>query len=159
MSDKTKKLTTLIIIHDHPRLLLGMKKRGLGVGRWNGFGGKVHEGETIEEAAHRELMEEAGIKVQNLEKIGVNQFSWRNKPEEILEVHVFKSTSFHGEPIETEEMAPKWFYADEIPFGEMWSDDVYWFPYFMRGIKFHGRYTFDEKDKVVDYSLQEVDSV
>ena len=56
MSDKTKKLTTLIIIHDHPRLLLGMKKRGLGVGRWNGFGGKVHEGETIKEAAHPELI-------------------------------------------------------------------------------------------------------
>jgi len=37
------------------KIILGMKKRGFGVGRWNGFGGKVEEGETIGDAAHREL--------------------------------------------------------------------------------------------------------
>jgi len=45
-----KKIMTLCIIHQHPKVLLGMKKRGFGVGRWNGFGGKVNEGETIEQA-------------------------------------------------------------------------------------------------------------
>lgn len=155
MFDGVRKIMTLILIHDHPRILLGKKKRGFGVGRWNGFGGKVHEGETIEEAALRELKEEACVEVDDLEKIGINEFSWRNG-DTILEVHVFKSKNLKGEPIETEEMSPKWFYADEIPFSEMWSDDVYWFPYFMRGKKFRGRYTFDENDKVVDYKLEEV---
>ena len=62
MADKSIKkiLTTLCIIHQHPRVLLGMKKRGFGVGRWNGFGGKVQREETIEDAAKRELREEAG---------------------------------------------------------------------------------------------------
>jgi hypothetical protein len=32
------------------QLLLGVKKRGFGEGWWNGFGGKVHKGESIEEA-------------------------------------------------------------------------------------------------------------
>jgi hypothetical protein len=36
-----KKILTLTIIYQHPRVLLGMKKRGFGAGRWNGFGGKV----------------------------------------------------------------------------------------------------------------------
>ena len=38
-----------------------MKKRSFGAGKWNGFGGKVKEGEEIHEAAKRETKEEAGI--------------------------------------------------------------------------------------------------
>lgn len=62
-----KKLFTLCIIHQHPKILLGMKKRGFGAGRWNGFGGKVSAAETIEDAARREIREEAGIEVLNLD--------------------------------------------------------------------------------------------
>jgi 8-oxo-dGTP pyrophosphatase MutT (NUDIX family) len=35
-------------------VLLAMKKRGFGAGRWNGVGGKLGEGETIEQAVIRE---------------------------------------------------------------------------------------------------------
>ena len=59
-----KKILTLCIIHQHSKILLGMKKRGHGVGKWNGFGGKVEKGETIEEAARRETKEEAGTGCQ-----------------------------------------------------------------------------------------------
>ena len=44
----------------HRRVLLGMKKRGFGVGKWNGFGGKLHANETMVECAARELHEESG---------------------------------------------------------------------------------------------------
>ncbi|CAN0571511.1 unnamed protein product, partial [Ectocarpus sp. 12 AP-2014] len=43
-----------------------MKKRGFGEGKWNGFGGKVESGESVEEAAKRELMEEAGVTAREL---------------------------------------------------------------------------------------------
>ncbi len=42
-------------------VLLGMKKRGFGAGKWNGFGGKVEKGESNTQAAIRELEEESGI--------------------------------------------------------------------------------------------------
>ena len=48
-----KKIQTLCLIYQHPKLLLGMKKRGFGAGRWNGFGGKLHENESIEEATKK----------------------------------------------------------------------------------------------------------
>ena len=42
-----KKVLTLVYIRDDENILLGLKKRGFGTGKWNGFGGKVQPGETI----------------------------------------------------------------------------------------------------------------
>jgi 8-oxo-dGTP pyrophosphatase MutT (NUDIX family) len=41
---------TLCFIRDNNKLLLALKKRGFGPGKWNGYGGKIEEGETIEQA-------------------------------------------------------------------------------------------------------------
>jgi ADP-ribose pyrophosphatase YjhB (NUDIX family) len=40
------------------QILLGMKKRGFGVGKWNGPGGKLEAGESVIQGALRELEEE-----------------------------------------------------------------------------------------------------
>ncbi len=150
-----KKLLTLCIIHQHPKVLLGMKKRGFGAGRWNGFGGKVTSGETIEDAAKREMFEEAGIKLKNLNKVGILDFEFKGNPE-ILQVHIFKSDNFDGIPKESEEMKPQWFYMDEIPFKEMWPDDIHWIPLFLKGKKFKGKFLFGEADAVLEKELIEV---
>lgn len=150
-----KKLMTLCVVHQYPRVLLGMKKRGFGQGRWNGFGGKVHENETIEEAARREMREEARIEADDLNKVAILDFSFNGKPE-VLEVHIFRVNSFRGEPAETEEMKPQWFRQDEIPFGEMWPDDIYWFPLFLAGKKFRGAILFGEGDAVMRHELKEI---
>lgn len=153
-----KKLLTLCIVHQHPRVLLGMKKRGFGKGRWNGFGGKVSPGETIGEAAKREIREEAGIEVNGLEKVGVIEFEFRGNPE-ILEVHVFRSKNFSGVPIESEEMKPRWFHVDGIPFKEMWSDDKVWLPLLLKGKKFKGRFLFGDQDIILEQELVEVEKI
>jgi len=153
-----KKLLTLCIIHQHPKVLLGMKKRGFGVGRWNGFGGKVVPGETIEDAAKREMFEEAGIKLKNIEKVAIIEFEFKGNPE-ILETHIFKSNDFDGVPTESEEMKPKWFFIDEIPFKEMWPDDIHWIPLFLKGKKFKGKFLFGEADAVLEKELIEVKEI
>ena len=150
------KQLTLCIPHQENRVLLGMKKRGFGEGRWNGFGGKLEEGETIEEAARREAREECGIDISEMVQLGVVHFSWPSKDEqEDLEVHVFKVREFSGEPVETEEMRPRWFNLDEIPFTAMWQDDAHWFPYFLRDRAFTARFSFDGDDKVIDFEVKE----
>ena len=40
--NQNKKVCTLVYLLDNDRILLGLKKRGIGEGKWNGFGGKVH---------------------------------------------------------------------------------------------------------------------
>jgi 8-oxo-dGTP diphosphatase / 2-hydroxy-dATP diphosphatase len=145
---------TLCIIRKNGKVLLGMKKRGFGQGRWNGFGGKVQKGEIIEAAAKREVLEESGVRVLEMEKAGIIDFEFRGNPE-ILEVNIFFCKKFFGEPAETEEMMPQWFDADKIPFSEMWSDDRYWLPMLLEGKKFKGRFLFDDKDNVLEYNLEE----
>lgn len=151
---ENKKLMTLCIIKKGSQILLGMKKRGFGAGRWNGFGGKVNEGETIEEAAKREVEEEAGIKLNNITASGVIEFEFLGDPE-ILEVHFFRSEDFSGEPTESEEMRPAWFSVDKIPFKDMWPDDEYWMPLFLKRREFRGRFVFDEKGCILAKELSE----
>ena len=125
-----------------------MKKRGFGKGKWNGYGGKVEHGETIEEAAQREIFEEGGINVSHLRKLGINTFDFTGNPV-MLEVHVFKADQFVGEPIETDEMKPQWFTRDTIPYGEMWKDDPLWLPLFFEDSTFKGYYLFDESGDTI----------
>lgn len=155
-----KQLTLCIPIKDD-KVLLGMKKRGFGSGRWNGFGGKMEEGETIEQATLRELDEEVGIKDGKLSKAGILEFSFEND-EKILQVHIFKLTDFSDNPIETEEMRPEWFSVKEIPFSQMWSDDEYWFPLLLSDKLFEGEFLFDKPSdaeysaKIISQKLEEV---
>jgi len=145
-------------------VLLGMKKRGFGVGKWNGFGGKIEENETIEEGAVRELKEEIGINAVEMKKVGILGFSVLDDPVR-LEVHVFKVSKFTGEPTESEEMKPQWFAQEAIPFSEMWPDDKYWLPIVLNEKLFTGNFLFDKprnskySDKIIKHELTEVDYI
>lgn len=59
--EKKTKLFTLMLISNNEQILLGMKKRGFGMGKYNGFGGKVEAAESIIDAAIRETKEECGV--------------------------------------------------------------------------------------------------
>lgn len=65
-------------------VLLGEKKRGFGLGKWNGFGGKVEASDSsIAAAAAREVQEEANVAVdeRDLEPRGVLTFSFEGGKE------------------------------------------------------------------------------
>lgn len=153
ITKSTKTLLTLCMVHRHPKILLGMKKRGFGTGRWNGFGGHVEPGEAIEAAAMRELREESGLIAGAVAKVGTLTFRWQAKPE-VLEVHVFAVPQHSGEPQESDEMRPQWFAVDAIPYDAMWADDKYWLPLFLAGKKFEGEFMFDGNDHIIQNDLR-----
>lgn len=154
-NDFPKKVLTLCVVYNDTRILLGMKKRGFGAGRWNGFGGKIHDGETIEEAALRELSEEVGLIPRDMEKRGVVTFVY-NDDQTAMEVHIFSVGEFDGEPEESEEMLPKWFFHDQIPYDDMWLDDRHWLPLFLEGKRFSGEFIFSDKNTIIDHSVKEL---
>ncbi len=148
------KTLTLCVVRNDTHVLLGMKKRGFGEGRWNGFGGKVQLGETIEDAARRELHEECGLEAEALEKRGVLTFEFATQPD-VLEVHVYEVTAHSGELIESEEMRPAWFRLTDIPFDEMWPDDRHWLPLFLEGKILNGKFYFLDNETLLDFTLHE----
>lgn len=137
--DGPKRLTLLLLRHEG-RVLLATKKRGFGVGKVNGFGGKVEPGETISAAAAREMLEESCCSVTGIQRRGILSFDMLGDGNQ-LEVHVFAAGGFEGEPTETEEMAPLWVEESAIPYDKMWLDDKFWIPLFLDDKFFRGYFT------------------
>ena len=77
-------------------ICLAMKKRGFGKGRYNGVGGKVEEGETIEDAVKREAQEEIGVTVGEVKKCAELDFTFPHEPSFDQLVHVYTTESWEG---------------------------------------------------------------
>ncbi len=141
-ANSVKKLLTLVYLIRGNEICLGFKKRGFGAGNWNGYGGKLEVGETIEDAAIRELKEESGVHVEKdaLEQMALLEFFM---PEGVLlEVHAFFARTWKNDPTETEEMKPGWFHFENIPYEKMWADDPHWLPRALQGEQLHGKVWF-----------------
>lgn len=152
---KKKKIQNLGLMRKGDKILLAKKKRGFGAGWWNGYGGKLQEGESIEESLVREIQEEAGVLALLSEKRGILNFEFKDADEDI-EVHVFEILDFEGEPSESEEMMPQWFNISEIPFDEMRPDDPHWLPLFLDGKIFKGRFVFGSDNEILEKEIEEV---
>ena len=66
--------TTLCLLRRNEEILLAMKKRGFGEGKYNGVGGKIEGTETPEATMLRETKEEIGVTPIQYEKVGVVSF-------------------------------------------------------------------------------------
>ncbi|XP_049950369.1 oxidized purine nucleoside triphosphate hydrolase-like isoform X1 [Schistocerca serialis cubense] len=126
-----RKLLTLVIVQRDREILLGLKKRGFGKGKWNGFGGKVEPGETIQCAAARELQEESGLTAIDLEHVGVIEFEFVGDMT-ILEVHVFKTHKWSGNVSESDVLHEE--NSEAVP-GRLWVPST--IPIWRYCVKFH----------------------
>lgn len=144
---------TLLFLRREGEILLAMKKRGFGEGKWNGVGGKVEVGETIEAATIRECQEEISVTPKILKPAGTLEFYLSEEPDFANLAHIFVTTTWQGRPTETEEMRPQWFSEQAIPFDTMWPDDHIWMPYLLSGTYFEGSFTIGPNDTIVKQRL------
>ena len=128
------------------KILLAMKKRGFGVGKWNGVGGKLQEEETLKDAAIRETREEIAVEIksEDLNNVAIIDFFFENKKEFDQQVHVFFAQNWQGDPAESEEMKPEWYTYSTLPLDKMWIDDVHWLPRALAGEKIKAKFVFNE---------------
>lgn len=153
------RIETLTIICRKPDILLAKKKVRFGKGKYNGFGGGLKEGESLEKCAVRETLDESGSTILNPEKMGEILFQFENGEQDHL-VHIYKAVKFYGVPRESDEMdKPEWFNEKKIPYGKMLPSDKYWFPFFLGGKKFKGNMLFGLDSKIKNYKLEEVQSL
>jgi mutator protein MutT len=149
--------TTLVFAIQQNEILLAMKKRGHGEGNWNGAGGKVDADETIEQAMVRECQEEIGITPTEYHQVAEHTFHQPYKGEPCINtVHIYVCTAWSGEPTESDEMAPRWFPIDSIPYSHMWPDDIYWLHDVLDGKKLRGDFRYDDHDNVLSHTITEV---
>lgn len=149
---------TLLFLKRQNSILLAMKKRGLGAGKWNGVGGKVVPPETFEQATARECKEEIGVIPLAISLVAVLNFyiTERSVTERKIHnvAHVYLTDEWKGEPTETEEMAPRWFEIKAIPYEKMWIDDILWLPKVLAGEKIKATFVLGEQENIIDYKIE-----
>jgi 8-oxo-dGTP pyrophosphatase MutT (NUDIX family) len=153
--------TTLIYLYrpEEKQILLAMKKRRFGEGKWNGVGGKLEPGESIYDGAMREAREEIEIEIEegDLRKMAELEFSFQDNEEWDQRVSVFLVEKWHGDPAETEEMKPEWHSIDNLP-KAMWVTDKYWLPRILHGEKLHGEIILTKTgDEFIDMKIDVIE--
>lgn len=105
---------TLVFItrEDKVLLLRGSAKKRIWANKYNGIGGHVERDEDIYSAAHREVIEETGLHVDNLRLVGLINIDG-DQPTGIM-LFVFAAESRTGEPIPSEEGTLEWIERDHI---------------------------------------------
>ena len=126
------------------KVLLGRKKRGFGVRKWNGFGGKIEAGETFLQCAVRELREETGLMADegDFELVGFLDFHFSAAPELDHISYVYILRHWQATVCESEEMEPRWFAPHDFPYDEMWKGDRTWVPMVLKEDCVKGIITF-----------------
>ncbi len=156
MANPNLSLRSLVFLIKEDQMLLGLKKKGFGKGKWMAIGGKPEQGETIEQTARREFTEEVGASLSTLEELAKLNFyfpdtvefaGWNQK------VVVYLSGDFEGEIKESEEMKPQWFNLNNLPIQQMWQDNRLWLDYIITGKKFEGWFLFDVGLEVVEWKI------
>ena len=105
---------TLIFIHNDNKILFlkKQKKASFGYGKLNGVGGHIERGEEPFESARREICEEAGITVDNLDLAAILFIDINDTPG--IQVFVFRADYKDGEVRESEEGLLSWMTEEEI---------------------------------------------
>jgi 8-oxo-dGTP diphosphatase len=154
------KQSTICFLVKDGKMYLSEKKSGFGAGYLNGYGGKVDEGESVVEAALRELEEEAGVKAspEHLDERAVIEFYEVDRP--VFECHIFFVDQWEGEFHDAEKMAlPEPFPIDNLPWERMLQGDKFWLERISAGERLKGRVIYKEGMKEVsEYNFEPLNS-
>ena len=139
-----------------PEVLLGFKKTGLGTGKVVGLGGHVEAGETAAEAAAREVKEESGVCVAagSLAHAAHVTFLFPAHPSWDMDVEIFTTADWAGEPAESDEIRPQWFPVAALPFDHMWQDAPLWLPRVLAGERLTATFSYaDDNEAIAAHSV------
>jgi mutator protein MutT len=148
--------TAVLFLRKGGQVLLAEKKRGFGEGKFNGIGGKLELGETVEQAMIRETQEEIGVTPTEYEQVATVDFDEFIKgARENVRMYIYVASEWDGEPAETDEMHPKWFDVENLPYDKMFADDEYWLPLVLAGKKMTASFRFDENWNMLAHEVKE----
>lgn len=131
---------TLLFLAVEDRVLLIRKRRGHGVGKINGPGGKLEPGESPAQCAVRETLEETGVQPLGPRLAALFRFVDTCQPDWLG--YVYTAHAYTGAPRTTAEGIPHWYPTSALPLEEMWDDDRHWLPRVLAGERLYGDFLF-----------------
>lgn len=137
MAEKTNKyiseteLTNMVMVRDKASGKVLVQQR---VKSWQGLsfpGGHVEEGESFVDSAIREIKEETGLEIRNLQPCGVIHWVHRERKNRYI-VFLYKTEDFSGELLqETEEGKVFWILPEELAMQNLSSNFGSYLPMFL----------------------------
>ena len=131
------------------------KPNDVHAGKWIGVGGKLERGETPQECAAREILEETGLKAKPVLK-GIITFP-EFTPNLDWYTYVFKVTGFEGELISDEESREgtlEWVPYDEVLSKPTWEGDYEIFKWILEDRPFFSaKFSYDRNQNLVDKTV------
>jgi 8-oxo-dGTP diphosphatase len=120
-------------------------------GKWNGLGGKFEFGESPEDCAIREIREESGLVVQNLNLKGFITFPIFDGVEDWY-VFLFTTDEFTGELIDSAEGNLEWVPINELTNINLWDGDKLFIPWLFEDKFFSAKFMY-ENGHYVDHEV------
>lgn len=142
----TVELTNMVMVQDKSTGKVLVQER---VKSWKGIsfpGGHVEAGESFVDSAIREVKEETGLDIRNLQSCGVIHWSHNRNFNRYI-VFLYKTTDFSGELLpETEEGRVFWADPEEVKTMNLSSNFANYLPMFLDGNRNEAFGSWNEDD-------------
>lgn len=148
------KLATLCYLKKDGKTLMlhRIKKSGdMHLGKWNGLGGKFLPGESPEECARREILEESGFTVEKLVLKGFIIFPMFDGKDD-WNVFLFTGENISGCQIESPEGRLEWIEDSELLNLPLWDGDKIFLKWLEQNKFFSAKFVY-ENGRLKDHSV------
>ena len=148
------KLATLCYVRRAGQTLMihrTKKENDMHQGKWNGLGGKFEPGETPEECARREILEESGLLVGKLTLKGLLTFPGFANDEDWY-AFVFVANEFEGELIDSPEGSLQWIDNAQLLDLDLWEGDRIFLKWLDQPGFFSGKFIYKD-GQFVDHQV------
>lgn len=142
------KLATLCYVRrDRQTLMIHRIKKAndMHQGKWNGLGGKLDPGETPEECARREILEESGLTVGELSLRGILTFPGFANDDDWY-AFVFTASACQGELIDPEEGSLAWIDNQHLLDLNLWEGDRIFIPWLDQPRFFSAKFVYKNNE-------------
>lgn len=120
-------------------------------GKWNGLGGKLEPGESPEECAVREVLEESGLRCRNPRLRGFITFPDFDEVDDWY-TFLFTLDDFEGELIDSPEGNLAWIPNEELLALNLWPGDRVFLPWIFQEQVFSAKFVY-EKGEFVSHEV------
>ncbi len=129
------------------------KQNDMNKDKWIGVGGKLEEGESPFDCARREILEETGLVVKDLNYRGIITFVSNQYGTEYM--HLFTATEFTGEMTRNcDEGKLEWVKKEDVPNLPIWEGDKIFFDLMEKESRFFSLKLCYEGDRLVSHTLE-----